>query len=143
MTDFTPLASTLGGLLIGASASLLLLRNGKVAGISGILGGLFRPSDGDPTWRVAFLAGLLAAGALFAGLRPGAIGSAPSYPLGLIVVAGLLVGSGTALGRGCTSGHGVCGISRGSKRSVVATMTFMATGMATVYVLRHVLGAPS
>jgi uncharacterized membrane protein YedE/YeeE len=143
MSNFTPVASIVGGLLIGASASLLLVLNGKVAGISGIFSGLFRAAGGGKAWRVAFVAGLLTAGLFFALLRPNAIGSPPPYPLGLMVSAGLLVGIGTEVGSGCTSGHGVCGISRGSKRSIVATMTFMAAGIATVYVLRHVLGASS
>src|ERR1700722_4970805 len=139
MSSFTPIASILGGSLIGVSASLLLLSNGKVAGISGIFAGVFRTTGDDRSWRVAFLAGLLGAGLLFAWLRPSAVRSPPSIPLGVMVVAGLLVGAGTELGSGCTSGHGVCGISRGSHRSIVATAVFMATGVATVYVLRHVL----
>jgi uncharacterized protein len=143
MSNFTPIASTLGGALIGASASMLLLLNGKIAGISGIFGGLLRSSGQDRSWRAAFLAGLLGAGLVFAWLRPGAIGSPPSIALGFMVVAGLLVGVGTELGRGCTSGHGVCGISRGSSRSIVATVTFMATAVGTVYLVRHVLGATS
>jgi uncharacterized protein len=143
MQDFTPFASIAGGLIIGVSASLLLGLNGKVAGISGIFGGLFRPAGEERDWRVAFLVGLLGAGLIFAWQKPSAIGTSPRFPLGLMLVAGLLVGVGTELGRGCTSGHGVCGISRGSKRSMVATMTFMVTGIATVYVLRHVLGAKS
>lgn len=140
MTHFTPFSAALGGAFIGASASLLLLLNGKVAGISGIFGGLLNPRSSERSWRALFLAGLLGSGLLFAWLRPGAIGSAPALSLGSVLLAGLLVGSGTALGGGCTSGHGVCGIARGSTRSVLATLTFMATGFATVYVLRHALG---
>jgi uncharacterized protein len=143
MTSFTPIASILGGSLIGVSASLLLLSNGKAAGVSGIFAGVFRTTGEDRSWRMAFLAGLLGAGLISAWLRPSAIGSPPSFPLGVMVVAGLLVGAGTELGNGCTSGHGVCGISRGSSRSIVATSVFMATGIATVFVVRHVLGASS
>jgi uncharacterized protein len=142
MSNFTPIASTLGGLLIGVSASLLLILNGKVAGISGIFGKLLS-ADPDRDWRAAFVAGLVGAGLLFSWLRPSAIGAPPRFPLGVMVIAGLLVGVGVETGGGCTSGHGVCGISRGSKRSFVATLTFMATGIATVYVVRHLLGVRS
>jgi uncharacterized membrane protein YedE/YeeE len=143
MSNLTPIASTIGGMLIGSSASLLLLLNGKVAGISGIFGGLFSPASEDRRWRAAFLVGLLGAGLLFSWFRPSAIGSPPPLPLGLLVVAGLLVGGGTELGNGCTSGHGVCGISRGSKRSILATLIFMATAVGTVYLVRHGLGSRS
>jgi uncharacterized membrane protein YedE/YeeE len=143
MSNFTPLSSALGGALIGASASVLLLLDGKVAGVSGILGGVLRPSGGDRIWRGLFLAGLILAGAISAWLWPSAIGPAPPFPLYVLAGAGLLVGIGTELGSGCTSGHGVCGLSRGSMRSVAATLTFMATGVATAYVLRHLLGAHS
>jgi uncharacterized membrane protein YedE/YeeE len=117
--------------------------NGRVAGVSGILGGLLRAPGEEKSWRAFFLAGLVLAGTLAAWLHPSALGPAPSFPLAVMVLAGLLVGAGSELGSGCTSGHGVCGISRGSWRSMVATMTFMATGVATVYVLRHVLGVHS
>jgi hypothetical protein len=143
MSNFTPIASAFGGALIGASASLLLMLNGRVAGVSGILGGLLRAPGEEKSWRAFFLAGLVLAGTLAAWLHPSALGPAPSFPLAVMVLAGLLVGAGSELGSGCTSGHGVCGISRGSWRSMVATMTFMATGVATVYVLRHVLGVHS
>jgi hypothetical protein len=139
MSNFTPLASTLGGALIGASASLLLMLNGKVAGISGICSGFLRVGGKDRSWRSFFLAGLVFAGVIAAWLQPSAIGPAPPLPLDLMLLAGLLVGVGTELGSGCTSGHGVCGISRGSMRSIAATMTFMVTGVATVYVLRHLV----
>jgi uncharacterized membrane protein YedE/YeeE len=120
-----------GGAMIGAAAALLLLTHGRIAGISGILGGLLPPSPArDRTWRIAFLAGLLAAGAVGAQLVPAAIGaSARSLPL--VIVAGVLVGFGTRLGRGCTSGHGVCGLSRLSVRSALAVATFMTTGAIT------------
>jgi uncharacterized protein len=145
MSNFTPLASTIGGILIGLSATTLLTLNGKIAGISGIFGGLVRPARGDVgwRWRALFMAGLLAGGVLSLWLRPGAIGPAPNLSLLPMIVAGLFVGAGTQLGSGCTSGHGVCGISRGSLRSIVATITFMTTGIATVYVVRHLLGIAS
>ncbi|AEI61979.1 YeeE/YedE family protein [Corallococcus macrosporus] len=132
----------LGGALIGLSASLLLLANGRVAGISGVVGSLLAPVRGDIAWRVLFFAGLLAGGLLLSWLRPSAF-PVPSSPsaggVWLLVGAGLLVGVGSRLGNGCTSGHGVCGISRGSARSIAATLTFMATGVLTVFVVRHVL----
>ncbi|PTL82766.1 YeeE/YedE family protein [Vitiosangium sp. GDMCC 1.1324] len=130
----------LGGALLGLSASLLLLFNGRVAGISGIAGGLLPPTRGELGWRLAFLAGLVAGGLLLRVLWPASLeSSARPGAIGL-VVAGLLVGFGTRLGSGCTSGHGVCGLARGATRSLVATLTFMATGALTVFVVRHVLG---
>ena len=142
MTDFTPLSATLGGVLIGLAASLLLLLNGRVAGISGILGRALAPSRGDLAWRVAFLVGLPLGSGLVAALGgelPLTITSSPA----VLVPAGLLVGFGTRLGNGCTSGHGVCGLSRGSARSLAATATFMGVAMLTVFVVRHLLGASS
>jgi uncharacterized membrane protein YedE/YeeE len=135
-THFTPWTSAAGGVLIGAAAAMLVLLNGRVAGISGIVGGLLRPSRGEAPWRLAFLAGLLAA-PLAARLL--GLGGAPRIEasFGMLVLAGFLVGIGTAYGSGCTSGHGVCGISRLSPRSLVATAAFMAAGMITVFVLRH------
>jgi uncharacterized membrane protein YedE/YeeE len=133
---FTPWQSLAGGVLIGMSAAMLILLNGRVAGISGILGGLLHPVRGDRGWRVAFIAGLLAAPAayaLFAALPVLVIEA--GYPM--LVAAGLLVGAGTRYGSGCTSGHGVCGLSRLSPRSLVATLAFMGAGFATVYVVRH------
>jgi hypothetical protein len=141
MSNFTPIASALGGALIGVSATLLLTLNGKVAGVSGIFGGLLDATGEDREWRASFLAGLLLAGTIAAWLQPGAIGRPPALPLGLMVIAGLLVGIGTQLASGCTSGHGVCGISRGSKRSVAATLAFVSAGVVTVHILRHVLRA--
>ncbi|OJT22313.1 YeeE/YedE family protein [Archangium sp. Cb G35] len=131
----------LGGALIGLSASLLLLANGRVAGISGVVGSLLAPVRGDIAWRVLFFGGLLTGGLLLAWLRPGSFAVPADLSSGgalLLVVAGLLVGFGARLGNGCTSGHGVCGISRGSARSIVATLTFMATGVLTVFLARHV-----
>ncbi|QAT88149.1 YeeE/YedE family protein [Corallococcus coralloides] len=132
----------LGGALIGLSASLLLLANGRVAGISGVVGSLLAPVRGDVAWRVLFLAGLLTGGLLLVWLRPDSFPAPTSLSAGgawLLVGAGLLVGFGSRLGNGCTSGHGVCGISRGSARSIAATLTFMATGVLTVFLVRHVL----
>ena len=133
----------LGGVLIGLSATLLLLFNGRVAGVSGIAGGLVTPSRGDIGWRVAFIGGLVLGGVLLARILPGALG-APVVPgAGAAILAGLLVGFGTRLGGGCTSGHGVCGVARGATRSLVATALFVATAALTVFVVRHLLGGAS
>lgn len=138
-THFTPWASLAGGVLIGIAAAMLLLLSGRVAGISGIVGGLLLPKPGDFAWRLAFVGGLLVAPAvmvLFFGKNP-----IPRIDAGFgtLVIAGLLVGAGTSYGSGCTSGHGVCGLSRLSPRSLVATAAFMLAGFATVFVMRHVL----
>lgn len=130
----------LGGALIGASASLLLALNGRVAGISGIVAGALRPADPDARWRWTFLGGLLAGALALRLLSPAAV-PATHTPLGLAVLSGLLVGVGTRLSGGCTSGHGVCGISRGSRRSLAATVTFMATGGLSTWLVYHALGA--
>ena len=137
-SHFTPATSFAGGALIGFAAAMLLLLSGRVAGISGIVGGLLRPQRGDVAWRLAFVGGLLAAPAAMALLGQG---HAPRIDasFGTLVVAGLLVGAGTSYGSGCTSGHGVCGLSRLSPRSLVATLAFMAAGVATVYLARHFL----
>jgi uncharacterized membrane protein YedE/YeeE len=137
---FTPVTSLVGGVLIGVSASLLLLAHGRIAGISGIVGGALRLRDGDRTWRLLFLAGLIGGGWLITFVSPAAFPTTLPAPAPLLVVAGLLVGFGTQLGNGCTSGHGVCGLGRLSARSLVATLTFMTTGAAVVFVIRHVLG---
>lgn len=134
---FTPWASLSGGLLLGAAAAIFVLLNGRILGISGIVGGLLRPRAGDIAWRLAFVAGMLAAP--FAYL----LAATPAQPRidagwGLIVVAGVLVGVGTRLGSGCTSGHGVCGLSRLSPRSLIATLSFMAAGFLTVWLARTV-----
>jgi uncharacterized membrane protein YedE/YeeE len=135
---FAPWTALAGGLLIGLAASSFVLLNGRIAGISGILGGLLRPAQGDVAWRVAFLAGLIAAPLLYA-----LFSALPEVRIeagdGTLVAAGLLVGLGTRYGAGCTSGHGVCGLSRLSPRSLVATASFMLSGFGTVFVLRHVL----
>ena len=140
MTEFTPLSALIGGALIGLSAMLLMLFTGRIAGISGIFGGLLAAGAHDRGWRLAFLAGLIAAP--FLGALAHYPPAAPLMPGSWIVVAaaGLLVGFGARMGGGCTSGHGVCGIARLSPRSLVATAVFMACGLATVFVSRHVLG---
>jgi uncharacterized membrane protein YedE/YeeE len=135
---FTPWSSLAGGVLIGAAAAMLVLLNGRVAGISGIVGGLFQPRRAEVGWRLAFVAGLLVAPAAMLVLGHAGTPRIESG-FGALAVAGLLVGVGTSYGSGCTSGHGVCGISRLSPRSLVATLAFMAAGMATVFVARHLL----
>ena len=140
MANFTPVASLLGGILIGVASVWLLAANGRIAGISGILHGLFAQPPGDRAWRAAFLAGLIAAGFawhFFAGPAP----VRENFGLGWAAVAGLLVGFGTRVGGGCTSGHGVCGTARLSPRSIAATVTFVAAAAVTVYVVRHLVGS--
>lgn len=138
MANFTPIASLLGGVLIGLAAALLWLGNGRVAGISGIIGNLATARSDDIGWRVAFLAGLIVAPVLYAALA-GVPAVRLDAPAPLIIVGGLLVGFGTRLGGGCTSGHGVCGLARFSPRSIAATGLFMAAGFATVFVARHAM----
>lgn len=140
MENFTPLSSLLGGALIGLAASILLLCNGRVAGVSGILGGALHPVPGDTLWRLMFLFGLAGAGAVGTLLRPEAFIAGPKRSILIIALAGFLVGYGTRLGNGCTSGHGVCGVSRLSPRSLFATATFITTGALTVFVIKHVFG---
>lgn len=125
-----------GGLLIGLAATFLLLLNGRIAGISNIVGGLWSAQRGEISWRWLFVAGLLAGGATLWLVHPAAFGPSPSSPTKL-ALAGLLVGMGACLGNGCTSGHGVCGLSRRSLRSLAATLAFMGTAMATVYLGKH------
>jgi len=136
---FTPWSALAGGVLIGVAAAMFVLLNGRIAGISGVIGGLLKPSPGDIAWRAAFVVGLLSAPlaySLFAVLPKPQIAA----PYGALVLAGLLVGIGTRYGSGCTSGHGVCGLSRLSPRSLVATAAFMGAGFITVYAIRHLLG---
>ena len=135
--QFTPWTSLAGGMLIGLAAALLILFNGRIAGISGILGGLLPPARGDIAWRALFLLGLVLAPVVWGAVRPLPVLHIEASH-GMLVAAGLLVGLGTRYGSGCTSGHGVCGMARLSARSVVATCTFVAAGFATVYLLRHV-----
>ena len=139
LNNFTPWASLVGGLIIGLATVLFLMFNGRIAGISGIVGGLLNPKKSDILWRSAFVAGLVLSPLAF-----GLVSSIPkvligaSYPV--LILAGLLVGIGTRYGSGCTSGHGVCGLSRRSTRSMVATITFMLAGFVTVYIIRHLIG---
>lgn len=135
---FTPWSALAGGLLIGLAAAMFALLNGRIAGISGILGGLLRPVRGDMAWRAAFIAGLAAAPLAYA-----VFSTLPAVQVdagdGTLVIAGLLVGIGTRYGSGCTSGHGVCGLSRLSLRSLAATAAFMGAGFAVVFVVRHLV----
>jgi len=140
MEQFTPIASLCGGVLIGLSASLLLLSDGKIAGISGIMGGLLHPVKKDTAWRVLFIFGLFTGGLLFQFLSPEVFTIGITRSTSMLILAGLLVGFGTRLGNGCTSGHGVCGLSRFSPRSLVSTVTFIVTGAITVYIINHLLG---
>ena len=137
---FTPASALIGGAIMGAAVALFVVLNGRIAGISGILGGLARPQAGDVSWRIVFVAGLVAAP-----LAWGLLAALPeirvdaSFPA--LAAAGLLVGVGTRYGGGCTSGHGVCGISRASPRSIAATVAFMAAGFATVFAARHLIAS--
>lgn len=139
MTQFTPFSALLGGSLIGLSAALLMLFNGRIAGVSGILSGLLKPQEGDSNWRIAFLAGLLSGPLLLK-----SVGYLPTSGLlegrwPLWIIAGLLVGAGSKLAKGCPSGHGVCGIARLSPRSIIATLVFMSVSILTVYITHHLL----
>jgi uncharacterized membrane protein YedE/YeeE len=138
---FTPWASLSGGILLGLAAAVFILFNGRILGISGILGGLLPPKVGDIGWRVAFLLGMLAAPTMFMALAPAGLASEPRIDAGFwtVVLAGLLVGIGTRYASGCTSGHGVCGLSRLSPRSLVATLSFMGAGFFIVYIVRHII----
>ncbi len=140
-TNFTPWASLTGGIILGLASAIFILANGRILGISGILGGLFPPKVGDTTWRIAFMLGLFAAPAVFHALVPVQYITAPRIEASdfLVVAAGLLVGIGTRYASGCTSGHGVCRLSRLSPRSLVATASLMGAGFITVYVMRHVI----
>jgi len=137
-TDFTPWSALGGGMLIGPATAMFVLFNGRIAGISGIVGGLLRPAPDERGWRIAFLFGLVAAPLVYTLAAP-----LPAMRIdagtGTLIAAGLLVGIGTRYGAGCTSGHGVCGLARGSARSLAATLAFMAAGFATVFIVRHLL----
>ena len=139
--NFTPWSSLTGGIVLGVASALFILINGRILGISGILGGLLPPKIGDTTWRIAFLLGMFAAPTVFHAVVPAEYITAPRIDATewMIVVAGLLVGVGTRYASGCTSGHGVCGLSRLSPRSLVATASFMSAGFVTVYVVRHLI----
>ena len=137
-THFTPWAALAGGILIGLASALFVLLNGRILGISGIVGGLLRPRAGDMGWRLAFVLGMLVAPGLY-WLVVGPTQPRIDANWGMVVIAGLLVGVGTRYGSGCTSGHGVCGLSRMSPRSLVATLAFMGAGFVTVFLTRHAL----
>ncbi len=139
MDNFTPLPALLGGVLIGLATSAFLVLEGRIAGITGIVGGLLKPVPGDRSWRYVFVLGLLVGGAVLRLAAPDVF-EEPGAQTGTLVAAGLLVGFGTRLGSGCTSGHGVCGNSRLSMRSAVATATFIVAGVVTVFVARHLVG---
>src|SRR5688572_15550048 len=136
MENFTPVPALAGGVLIGLASVWLLAANGRIAGVSGILHGLFAQPPGDRLWRAAFVAGLIAAGFAWHAFFPAEI---QTRNIGWLALAGALVGFGTRIGGGCTSGHGVCGLGRFSLRSLVAVMVFMAAGMVATYMVRHVL----
>lgn len=140
MTEFTPFASLAGGALIGLSAVLLMAFHGRIAGMTGILSSLIPPLGDDWGWRAAFIAGAIAAPALFTAATGLPIGFDSATPVAWLIVSGLVVGAGVYFGSGCTSGHGVCGMARLSPRSIVATAIFMATAIATVFVVRHLIG---
>ena len=135
-THFTPWAALAGGVVLGLASALFVLLNGRILGISGIVGGLLRPRAGDMGWRLAFLLGMLVAPGLY-WLVVGPTQPRIDATWGMVVMAGLLVGVGTRYGSGCTSGHGVCGLSRMSPRSLVATLAFMGAGFVTVFLIRH------
>ena len=139
MTSFTPVSASLGGALIGLSAVLLMLFNGRIAGIAGIAGGVLRPAAGDVAWRIAFMAGLVLGVLIYRGLAPNPVVLHFDVSLFYLVLGGVLVGFGSRLGNGCTSGHGVCGLARLSPRSLAATLIFVAMAVATVFVTRHLL----
>ncbi len=140
MDNFTPFSALAGGSLIGLAAALLLLINGRIAGVSGIIGGVVRASVGEVAWRVAFIVGLVLSPVVYAACGATLPRISINQSAGMLIIAGLLVGFGTRLGSGCTSGHGVCGLSRGSRRSLVATAVFMGTAILTVYIARHFIG---
>jgi uncharacterized membrane protein YedE/YeeE len=140
METFTPFSAIAGGALIGLSAAILWVANGRIAGISGILGGLLAPLNADFPWRAAFVAGILLAPLLYRASGGTLPDLATPASLAVVLVAGVLVGFGTRLGSGCTSGHGVCGLARLSPRSLAATGVFMIAAAVTVYVVRHIVG---
>jgi uncharacterized protein len=143
MENFTPISAFAGGLMIGGAAIVLLLFNGRVAGISGIAGGLLAPMRGDALWRIVFLVGLAVGPVLYSLATGEAISIDVTSSVPALIIGGFLVGFGSSAGSGCTSGHGVCGLARFSKRSLVATATFMAAALITVYLTRHVFGVLS
>lgn len=140
MTEFTPISALIGGVLIGSAAALLLIFNGRIAGISGIVAGLVQRNRHEFGWRAAFISGVTLAPFFYGALAGHLPKISISSSAGLITIAGLLVGFGTRLGSGCTSGHGVCGISRGSARSLIATGMFLIAAMITLFIKKHIIG---
>ena len=140
MHNFTPITGTIGGLMIGLSATLMMLFLGRITGISGIFGGLVIPRKGEVAWRVAFVAGLLSGGVVLRFFYPQAFPVGLEQSFGLVAVAGVLVGFGTRMGSGCTSGHGICGLARFSQRSLASVLTFIFTGAVAVYIMQYVMG---
>ena len=140
MENFTPLSATAGGALIGVSVTLLLLFNGRIGGISGIMNGALFAHKGDRSWRLVFLCGLILGAVIFRLWSPDFNTPRQNYPVLLLALGGFLIGFGTRMSGGCTSGHGICGLAMLSIRSLIATPIFMATGMITVYIIRHGLG---
>jgi uncharacterized membrane protein YedE/YeeE len=140
-TQFTPISATVGGALIALATGLALVMNGKIAGISGVFGRILRPAVGDTLWRVWFLVGMIGGGAATFAIHSESAAFSPPTSIATMAIAGLLVGLGTRIGGGCTSGHGVCGIARGSTRGITGTVVFMAAAILTVYVTRHMGGA--
>lgn len=138
MLEIVPWQSLFGGILLGVSVTLLMLFNGKIAGISGVINGLITPKKGEYSWRLLFFAGMIIGGLISVAVLGVSSPNTDGIPLPILAVAGLLVGMGTRLANGCTSGHGICGIGRLSKRSLVATMVFMFTAAVTVFVRLHV-----
>jgi len=142
MENFTPYTSLAGGILLGISASILMYLNGRIAGISGMIGGILNnPSVTEKMWRLAFIVGLVAGAFVYNHFFPISIQTREGVTTPLLVVGGLLVGFGTSMGSGCTSGHGICGVSRFSLRSLTATAVFLVSGIVTVYVVKHMIGA--
>lgn len=141
--NFTPISAFIGGSLIGLSAAILLLINGRIAGISGIAGGVIYPEKGDMDWRIVFVIGLIIGGFIYqwSGLGVGVSHIQAVVETPMLIIAGLLVGIGTTIGTGCTSGHGICGLARRSPRSLVATLSFMASAFVTVFIVRQLIGA--
>lgn len=142
MENFTPYTSLAGGILIGISASLLMYLNGRIAGISGIVNGIFKTSSlNEKVWRLTFIVGLISGAFVYAYFFPSSVEPREHVTTALLVAGGLIVGFGTAMGGGCTSGHGICGISRFSLRSITATAVFLLSGIITVYVAKQLVGA--
>lgn len=143
MENFTPYSALIGGVLIGASATLLLWLNGQIAGISGIFRGAIKMGAPDRVWRILFLLGLVLGGAIWWQLMGPTFVARTDFPLPLLIIAGVLVGFGSRIGNGCTSGHGVCGLGRASGRSLASTVTFFSVALLTTFVIRHVIGGAS